>query len=104
MSLMSDVEASALGAVLIRPEYWPALSRLGAHHWSSAANRLVFMAMRRLALRDESIDLLTVKAELELTDDLDSVGGPAYIAALTDGVPRDCDVENYAKVIAGTAE
>ena len=31
--------------------------------------------------------------------ELDEVGGPAYISALVDGVPRSTNVEHYAKII-----
>ena len=31
--------------------------------------------------------------------ELDEVGGPAYIAALVDGVPRSTNVEHYARII-----
>ena len=31
--------------------------------------------------------------------ELDEVGGPAYISALTDGVPRSANVEYYAKIV-----
>src|SRR5205814_5118377 len=30
---------------------------------------------------------------------IDDVGGPAYIAALVDGVPRSTNVEHYARII-----
>ena len=31
--------------------------------------------------------------------ELDEVGGPAYISALTDGVPRSANVEHYARIV-----
>ena len=31
--------------------------------------------------------------------ELDEVGGPAYISALTDGVPRSANIEHYAKIV-----
>ena len=45
------------------------------------------------------IDLVTLKEELGRAGELDEVGGPAYIAALVDGVPRSTNVEHYARII-----
>jgi replicative DNA helicase len=42
---------------------------------------------------------VTLKEELGRSGELDEVGGPAYIAALVDGVPRSTNVEHYARII-----
>jgi len=55
--------------------------------------------MVKLAERNDAIDLVTLKEELGRTGDLDEVGGPAYISALIDGVPRSTNVEHYARII-----
>src|SRR5581483_699217 len=55
--------------------------------------------MVTLAERGNAIDLVTLKEELNRSGELDEVGGPAYIAALVDGVPRATNVEHYAKII-----
>ena len=47
----------------------------------------------------DAIDLVTLKEELGRSGDLDEVGGPAYIAALVDGVPRSTNVEHYARIV-----
>ena len=63
------------------------------------AHRRIFDKMVRLAERGDAIDLVTLKEELGRSGDLDEVGGPAYITALVDGVPRSTNVEHYAKII-----
>src|ERR671923_211432 len=54
---------------------------------------------KELEERGDAIDLVTLKEELGRSGDIDEVGGPAYIAALVDGVPRSTNVEHYAKII-----
>src|SRR4029078_12840021 len=44
-------------------------------------------------------DFVTLKEELSRGGDLDEVGGPAYIASLTDGVPRATNLEYYAGIV-----
>jgi replicative DNA helicase len=52
-----------------------------------------------LSERGDAIDFITLKEELSKSGELDSVGGPAYIASLADGVPRSANVEYYAKIV-----
>src|SRR6185503_12549330 len=40
-----------------------------------------------------------LKEELGRAGELDEIGGPAYITALVDGVPRSANVEHYARII-----
>jgi replicative DNA helicase len=43
--------------------------------------------------------LVTLKDELTRSNEIDEVGGPAYISSLTDGVPRSANIEYYAKIV-----
>src|SRR5262249_55148719 len=61
--------------------------------------RRMFDKMVALSERGEAIDLVTLKEELGRSGEIESVGGPAYIAALVDGVPRSTNVSFYAKII-----
>src|SRR5689334_6920649 len=63
------------------------------------AHRRIFDKMVKLVERGDAIDLVTLKEELGRSGDLDDIGGPAYIAALIDGVPRSTNVEHYARII-----
>src|SRR5947207_15041472 len=63
------------------------------------ARRRIFDKMVKLSERGDAIDLITLKEELGRSGDLDEVGGPAYIAALVDGVPHSTNVEHYARII-----
>jgi replicative DNA helicase len=42
---------------------------------------------------------VTLKDELGRRGKLDEVGGPAYLAALLDGVPRSTNVEHYGRIV-----
>jgi replicative DNA helicase len=63
------------------------------------AHRRIFDKMVALNEQNEPVDLVTLKDELTRSDELDEVGGPAYISALTDGVPRSANVEYYARIV-----
>ncbi|HEY7789164.1 MAG TPA: replicative DNA helicase [Vicinamibacterales bacterium] len=95
-----EAERSVLGAILLHNEAFNAAAELiDAGDFYRDAHRRIFDKMVGLAERGEGIDLVTLKEELGRTGDLDAVGGPAYIAALVDGVPRATNVEHYARII-----
>ena len=65
------------------------------------SNRRIYDKMIALYERGQAIDPLTLQEELRRAGELEQVGGPAYIAALFDGVPRFSNIENYIKLVKG---
>jgi replicative DNA helicase len=95
-----EAEKCVLGAILINnPAFNQASEVIDAQDFFRDAHRRIFDKMVALSERSEPIDLVTLKDELTRSGDLDDVGGPAYISALTDGVPRSANVEYYAKIV-----
>ena len=95
-----DAEKSVLGAVLINNQAFnQAAEVVDAGDFYRDAHRRIFEKMVGLTDRGSPVDLLTLKDELARSGELDEVGGPAYISALTDGVPRSSNVEHYAKIV-----
>jgi len=50
------------------------------------------------------IDLVTVLNCCRQSGDLEKIGGPAFIAGLTDGLPRAVNVEHYARIVKEKAQ
>ena len=95
-----EAERSVLGAILLHNEAFNlAAEVIDTADFFRDAHRRIFDKMVKLAERGDAIDLVTLKEELNRSGDLDEVGGPAYITALVDGVPRSANVEHYAKII-----
>jgi replicative DNA helicase len=95
-----EAERSVLGAILIDNESFNvAASVIDARAFFRDAHRRIFERMIALAERNQPIDLVTLKEELERAGEVEEVGGPAYIASLVDGVPRATNVEYYAKIV-----
>lgn len=67
--------------------------------WFREAHRELWRAMRALRERGVVLDLLTVRDQLAEVGRLDSVGGPAYVARLTDGLPTSANVAHYAQIV-----
>jgi len=95
-----EAEKCVLGAILINNQTFnQAAEVIDAVDFFRDAHRRIFEKMVALTDRSEPIDLVTLKDELTRSSELEDVGGPAYISALTDGVPRSANVEYYAKIV-----
>lgn len=99
-----DAERAVLGAILANNA---ALDRLGATltptHFYREAHRHIYTAMQALHGRRAPIDYITLKDELGRAGVLESVGGPAYIASLGDGVPKSTNSAHYAAIVTECA-
>ena len=95
-----EAEKAVLGAVLIDNEQFNRAAELiDSPDFYRHAHQQIFDKMVSLRERNEVIDLVTLKEELDRAGNLNEVGGPAYIAALVDGVPKSTNVEYYAKIV-----
>ena len=85
-----EAERALLGSILLDNQALAiALNgeEIRASDFFSQAHRLTFEKMSRLKETGHIIDLVTLSEELDKEGSLESAGGAAYIAALTDGVP-----------------
>ena len=95
-----DAERSVLGAILLDNEAFnTAIAIVTPPAFFRDAHRRIFERMIDLTERRSAIDFVTLREELARAGELEEVGGPAYIAALVDGVPRATNVEYYAQIV-----
>ena len=96
----AEAERSVLGAVLLdNGQFDRAREMLTDAQFYSDRHRKIFFALEQLSESGSALDLVTLKDELERQNTLEACGGPAYLAALIDGVPRSSNVEHYAKIV-----
>jgi replicative DNA helicase len=95
-----EAEISVLGGMLIDPDaVSKAIEVVDESMFYREANRRVFRSMARLFQRGAVIDPVTVSEELKKTDELESVGGMAYLAELLDSVPTAANIEYHARIV-----
>jgi replicative DNA helicase len=103
-ALPSSIEAERLilGVVLLdNMAINQAVENLKPDDFFIGSNRRIYEKMIALYERGQAIDPITLQEELRRAGELEQVGGPAYIAALFDGVPRFSNIENYVKLVKG---
>lgn len=95
------LEEAVLGALMLDKEALTiVIDILRAESFYLEAHQLLYRAMLRLFERSQPIDLLTVMEELKKTGDLEIIGGPAYLAELTNRVASAANIEYHARLIA----
>lgn len=96
-----EAEKALLGAILVNnAAFEKALEYVKPRDFFRRAHGAIFEACSRLIDgQRRDVDLVTLKEELARVGELDECGGPAYIAALTDGVPRSSNVASYAQIV-----
>ncbi len=93
-------ERSVLGAILLDQvafHYAAAILHPADFHLDSHGR--IFAAMGELAQANRAIDFITVGEALERSGHLETVGGHAFLFALTEGLPRSVNVEHYARIV-----
>lgn len=99
-----DAEKSLLGAVLIDEEIIADVSeQVSPKDFYDKRHHTVFAAMMRLYERHKPVDLLTLTEELKKKDQLEIVGGSAYLTELTNYVPTAAHAVAYAELVAQKA-
>ncbi len=103
-ALPSSIEAERLilGVVLLdNVAINQAVENLKPDDFFIGSNRRIYEKMIALYERGQAIDPVTLQEELRRAGELELVGGPAYIAALFDGVPRFSNIESYVELVKG---
>ncbi|HEU0114837.1 MAG TPA: DnaB-like helicase N-terminal domain-containing protein, partial [Thermomicrobiales bacterium] len=99
-----EAEQSLLGSLLIdRDAIIRVASFIKPDDFYHQANGLIYRAIFDLYNRREPTDFITLSDELGRRDQLDQVGGIAYLTALLNAVPTAVHVEYYGRIVERTA-
>ena len=95
-----EAEQSVLGACLIRPEALDDLvDQIKPEDFYREAHARIFRAMLDLYDASEPVDLVSVCAYLKDRGQLEAVGGPVFLAGLSESVGFATNVPYYAKLV-----
>ena len=99
-----DAEMSLLGSVLIDDEVVADASEIvSAKDFYDKRHQMIYAAIIQLYERHKPVDLLTLTEELKKKDQLDIVGGSAYLTELTNYVPTTAHARSYAEIVSQKA-
>jgi replicative DNA helicase len=97
-------EKSVLGSILVQADrILEVADLLQPAHFFRVEHQRLYAVMLEMARANQHIDCVTVSERLRASRRLDEIGGPAYLAALTDGMPRGFDLQAHARIIRDRA-
>jgi replicative DNA helicase len=95
-----DAEKTILGAVLLdNVAFYEAAERLEADDFSLDSHRCIFLRMAELMDAQSAVDIVTLAEALGKRKEVASVGGVAYLASLTEGLPRRPVIGEYIRIV-----
>ena len=95
-----EAEQSVLGSILIDKDAIIKISDLiKPEDFYYDIHKIIYEAINDLFNRHDPIDLLTLANLLEERKQIDTVGGPAYLAELTSSVPTSTHIFKYAQIV-----
>jgi len=96
-----DAEIAVLGAMLLSPAEAGSevRERLSENHFYYAAHQVIFREIATLQDAMQAIDLITLTQRLQDKNQLEGIGGPAYLSDLISRVPTTANVEHYIDIV-----
>jgi len=95
-----EIEKSLLGSILIDPESFVKVAdKLHESDFFEVNHQKIYQAILQLYEKNQAIDTLTLANVLKNNKNIDLVGGPAYLAELTNYVPSASHIEEYADIV-----
>ncbi len=96
-----EVEEAVLGALMLeRDAYVTVADFIDTASFYKEEHKKIFDAIKKLSGKEKPVDLLMVTQELKDRDQLEEIGGPAYITQLTRRVASAAHIEFHARIIA----
>jgi replicative DNA helicase len=96
----AEAEQAVLGGLMLDNRTWEAVSEVVTENdFYRHEHRLIYKALVRLHEQEKPQDMLTVSQELEQLAELDSAGGLAYLADLTQNTPSVSNIKAYADIV-----
>lgn len=95
-----DAERTILGAILLdNRDLAAVLKVLTADDLSLDSHRRILLRMADLAESGRAVDIVTLANSLATHKEIEAVGGVAYLASLTEGLPRRPVIGEYLRIL-----
>lgn len=95
-----DAEKTILGAILLdNTAHAEVAEKIQPDDFSLDSHRRIFMRMSELLDTQHAVDIVTLSNELTRNKEIESIGGVAYLASLTEGLPRHPVIDEYIRIV-----
>lgn len=95
-----DAEKTILGAILLdNAAHSEAAEKLEADDFALDSHQRIFLRMSELINEQRPVDIVTLSNELARYKEIETVGGVAYLASLTEGLPLRPVIDEYIRIV-----
>jgi len=95
-----EAEQSVIGSILLKDKaFGNVLEVLQPDDFYSPSHKTIYTALLELFEKNEPQDIVTLTNHLKDRNQLDQIGGAAYLASLTSIVPVTANITSYANII-----
>lgn len=95
-----EAEAALLGSIILDKEaIWRVVDHLEPKDFYKAVHRTIYEAVIEILGRREAIDVLSVSNRLKEKNQLEEIGGMAYLTSLVNTVPTASNAGYYARLV-----
>jgi replicative DNA helicase len=99
-----EAEKTILGAILLDNDaHAEAAEKIAANDFSLDAHQRIYGHMSEMLNEQRPVDIVTLSNELARHKELEAVNGVAYLASLTEGLPRRPVIDEYIKIVKDQA-
>jgi len=99
-----QAEQSLLGGLMLDNNTWDKIAdQVNKQDFYRKEHRLIFQAIALLAEDGQPFDVVTLAETLERREELDGIGGLAYLGAIARDTPSAANILAYAKIVRETA-
>ena len=95
-----QAEQSVLGGLMLDNQTWDSVAdKVVETDFYRRDHQLIFRAIAQLAEKQDPFDVVTLSEVLESTDELQNVGGLAYLGMLAKDTPSAANIVAYANIV-----
>ncbi len=95
-----EAEQAVLGGLLLDNTAWDTIAdRLQPDHFYRKDHQIIYRAMMFLAEHSRPIDVITVSEYLSGTQELETIGGIAYLGQLAKNTPSAANIVAYSDIV-----
>ena len=95
-----EAEQSVLGGLMLDNEAWDRVAeRVVGLDFYTRTHKFIFEAMERLVDLHQPIDLITISETLEKNNQLEGIGGFAYLGEIAKNTPSAANITAYADIV-----
>ena len=95
-----EAEQSVLGGLMLDNEAWDRVAeRVVGKDFYTRTHKFIFEAMEKLVDLHQPIDLITISETLEKNNQLEGIGGFAYLGEIAKNTPSAANISAYADIV-----